>query len=582
MSIYIKIQEKIQNALAHLSKVEGVELPQLLLEKIVVEPTKDTAHGDLATNAAMVLSKVFKTAPKNLALKLIEHLSSDTDLIKLECAGPGFINITLDKKLWLSELSTVLSKNETYGNLSLGKNKTINVEFVSANPTGPMHTGHGRNAVLGDVVSSLLQKSGYNVTREYYINDAGGQVKTLAQSVYLRYLTECGEVVADDAYEGKYPGDYLIPVAKDLFAKYGNKFVHAPEDKWLALFQSDSVSAMMVKIRADLKRLGIVMDVYTSEKAIVEENLIEEVLNILTAKGDIYTGVLEKPKRLDDAADWEERPQTLFRATKYGDDFDRALKKSDGSWTYFAGDLAYHLHKHRRNFDHLLNIFGCDHIGYIKRLKSAVSAISGNANLLEVKASQLVNFLENGTPIRMSKRSGHFITIEDVIERVGKDATRFMMVSRHQDMTIDFDFQKVIEESKDNPMFYIQYAHARIHSVLRHANKRPTDDALKTADFGHIQDDLELEVLKKVCEYPRQIEIAARCIEPHRICAYLYDLAGLFHSLWNAGKSNNQLRFIDENNEKVTLSRLALISGVATVLSSGLKLLGITPVEEMR
>ncbi len=582
MSIYRKVQEKIQNALTHLSKSEDVDLPQNLVEKIVVEPTKDSAHGDLATNAAMVLSKVFKTAPKNLALNLIEHLSVDIDFVKLECAGPGFINITLNKELWLNELATVLGEKETYGDLSLGAKKTVNVEFVSANPTGPMHTGHGRNAVLGDVVSSLLQKSGYEVTREYYINDAGGQVKTLAQSVYLRYLTECGAVVSDDAYEGKYPGDYLIPVAKELYAKYGAQFVNASEDKWLTLFQGDSVNAMMLKIKADLKRLGIVMDVYTSEKAIIAENLIEEVLNILTTKGDIYQGVLEKPKRLDDAADWEERPQTLFRATKYGDDFDRALKKSDGSWTYFAGDLAYHLHKYRRNFDYLLNIFGCDHIGYIKRLKSAVSAISGNPDLLEIKASQLVNFLENAMPIRMSKRSGNFITIEDVVERVGKDATRFMMVSRHQDMTIDFDFHKVIEESKDNPMFYIQYAHARIHSVLRHANKKPIDDILKKADFSHIKDDLELDVLKKVCEYPRQIEIAARCIEPHRICTYLYDLAGLFHSLWNAGKSNNQLRFIDENNDKVTLSRLALISGVATVLSSGLKLLGITPVEEMR
>ncbi|PIZ32614.1 MAG: arginine--tRNA ligase [Alphaproteobacteria bacterium CG_4_10_14_0_8_um_filter_37_21] len=582
MSIYIKIQEKIQSALSLLSNGAGIELPQHLVEKIVVEPTKDAAHGDLATNAAMVLSKPFKVAPKKLALMLIEHLSADTDFMKLDCAGPGFINITLNKKLWLNELATILSENEAYGNLSLGANKTINVEFVSANPTGPMHTGHGRNAVLGDVVASLLQKSGYNVTREYYINDAGGQVKTLAQSVYLRYLTECGESVEDDAYQGKYPGDYLIPVAKDLYAKYGRKFVNTPENKWLALFQDDSVSAMMLKIQTDLKRLGIVMDVYTSEKSIVEENLIQEVLNILTAKGDIYTGVLEKPKMLDDAADWEERPQTLFRATKYGDDFDRALKKSDGSWTYFAGDLAYHLHKHRRNFDHLLNIFGCDHIGYIKRLKSAVSAISGNPNLLEVKASQLVNFLENGTPIRMSKRSGNFITIEDVVKRVGTEATRFMMVSRHQDMTIDFDFKKVIEESKDNPMFYIQYAHARIYSVLRHAHKKITDDVLKSSDFSNINDPLEMAVLKKACEYPRQIEIAARCIEPHRICTYLYDLAGLFHSLWNAGKSNNQLRFIDENNEKLTLSRLALISGVATVLSSGLKLLGITPVEEMR
>ncbi|HCU06032.1 MAG TPA: arginine--tRNA ligase [Holosporales bacterium] len=582
MSIYTKIQEKIQNALILLSQNEGVDLPQNLLEKIVVEPTKDSAYGDLATNAAMILAKVFNTAPKNLAIKMIAYLNADPDFSKIECAGPGFINLSLDKTLWLNELSTVLNMQEAYGNLQLGQNKTINVEFVSANPTGPMHTGHGRNAVLGDVIASLLQKAGYDVTREYYINDAGGQVKTLAQSVYLRYLTECGETVAENAYAGKYPGDYLIPVAKGLKEKFGDQFVHAVETEWLSLFQADAVDAMMTKIQADLKSLGIVMDVYTSEKKIVEENLIEDVLTILTNKGDIYTGVLEKPKRLDDAADWEERPQTLFRATKYGDDFDRALKKSDGSWTYFAGDLAYHLHKYRRNFDHLLNIFGCDHIGYIKRLKSAVSAISGNPDLLDVKASQLVNFLENGVPIRMSKRSGNFITIEDVVKRVGKDATRFMMVSRHQDMTIDFDFEKVVEESKDNPMFYIQYAHARICSVLRHVNKTPTDDQLKNVDCTHIKDDLELEVLKKVCEYPRQIEIAARCIEPHRICTYLYDLAGLFHGLWNAGKSNNQLRFIDENNEKMTLSRLGLISGVATVLSSGLKLLGITPVKEMR
>lgn len=582
MSIYTKIHEKIQNALMVLSQNEGVELTQNLLEKIVVEPTKDSTHGDLATNAAMILSKVFSMPPKNLALKLIAQLNADPDFSKIDCAGPGFINLTLEKSLWLNELSVVLNSQEAYGNLQLGQNKTINVEFVSANPTGPMHTGHGRNAVLGDVIASLLQKAGYNVTREYYINDAGGQVKTLAQSVYLRYLTECGETVDDEAYAGKYPGNYLIPVAKILKEKFGNQFVHAPEAEWLSIFQSVAVDTMMAKIQADLKGLGIVMDVYTSEKMIVEQNLIDDVLTILTAKGDIYTGVLEKPKRLDDMTDWEERPQTLFRATKYGDDFDRALKKSDGSWTYFAGDLAYHLHKYKRHFDHLLNIFGCDHIGYIKRLKSAVSAISGNPDLLDVKASQLVNFLENGVPIRMSKRSGNFITIEDVVNRVGKDATRFMMVSRHQDMMIDFDFEKVIEESKENPMFYIQYAHARICSVLRHVNKTLEDDTLKTIDFSYIQNNLELEVLKKVCEYPRQIEIAARCIEPHRICTYLYDLAGLFHSLWNAGKSNNQLRFIDDSNEKMTSSRLGLISGVATVIASGLKLLGITPVKEMR
>lgn len=560
--MYSLILEKITTIL----KDQGV----IDLSKVVVEPTKDASHGDMATNAAMVCAKALNKAPRDLALSLIEILKQDDTFEKVDCAGPGFINMTLKPEVWYTELQKILKPG--YGALTMGQGKTVNIEFVSANPTGPMHAGHGRNAVLGDAIASLLTKAGYTVVREYYINDAGGQVNILAQSAYLRYLEAAGETVSMEAYEGKYPGDYLVPVGQALYAKHQNQFVGKDESEWFSIFRETAISMMMEKIKQDLSRLGVSMDIYTSEKSL--QKTVDQVLVAL--QDDVYTGVLEQPKgHLDD---WEERPQTLFRATKYGDDTDRPLKKSDGSWTYFAGDIAYHLHKLNRKYDKMINVFGADHIGYITRLKAAVAALSDNKADFDIKASQLVNFLDNGVQVRMSKRSGNFITIEDVVERVGKDATRFMMVSRHQDMPIDFDFVKVVEQSKDNPIFYIQYAHARIHSVLRLAGI----ESLENANLSYLSDPAELSLIKKIAEYPRQLDIAAKCLEPHRICSYLYDVASLFHSLWNMGKENRTLRFIDENDTESTKARLFLITGVARVLASGLELLGITPLEEMR
>ncbi len=575
-SLNDRIYQKIENSVRSISVEKDIDF-----SKMIVEPTKDPKHGDLATNAAMVLSSQFKTPPRMFAEKLIESLKNDADFKAIEIAGPGFINFTLNENTWREELSSILHLKKEYGASTINQGKKVNVEFVSANPTGPLHAGHGRNAILGDVIASLLEKTGYIVTREYYINDAGGQVEVLSDSAYLRYLEACGETVDDSAYEGKYPGDYLVPVGKALKDLFGNKFVGQDRAEWSPNFKNHVIDLMMTSVKADLRDLGVNMDVYTSEKELTSKGLVDEVLTILKNKGDIYEGVLTPPKghTIDD---WEERPQTLFNATKYGDDIDRALKKSDGSWTYFAGDLAYHLHKIRRSYDRMINIFGADHIGYIKRLKAAVSALSENKIDFDIKASQMVNFLDNGVPVRMSKRAGTFITLKDVIERVGKDATRFMMVSRHQDMPIDFDFVKAIEESKDNPIFYIQYANARIHSVLRHSESLNIVLDLNTVDFNLITSDAELNLIKLLSEWPRQIDIASKCLEPHRICTYLYQLASAFHALWNMGKENVALRFIDYTNHSLTIARLGLISSVAIIIESGLELLGITPLKEMR
>lgn len=575
MSIYVRVYEKILHAVNQTHQNQVLDF-----SKVVVEPAKDPTHGHMATNVAMVLSKSMGVAPKVFANQIVDILQKQTDLfLKVEIAGPGFINLTLTDAVWLNELRTVLNQKMDYGASTLGENKRANVEFVSANPTGPLHTGHGRNAVLGDVIASLLSKVGYDVVREYYINDAGGQVQTLAESVYLRYLEAAGQNVSPEDYDGKYPGDYLIPVGKKLFDQFGTAYVGQDKSAWLDLFRDFSIQEMMIEIKKDLESIGVKMDIFTSEKELTKVGCVDEVLEILTQSEDVYQGVLTPPKG-HTVDDWEERPQTLFKATKYGDDIDRALKKSDGSWTYFAGDLAYHLHKLRQSYDMMLNIFGADHIGYIKRLKAAVFALSKGTVSFDIKASQMVNFLDNGVPVRMSKRAGTFITLQDVVDRVGKDATRFMMVSRHQDVSIDFDFAKVIEQSKDNPIFYIQYAHARIHSVLRHGKKWA--EKLDQADLTLLTDPQELMLIQFLAQWPRQISIAASAREPHRICTYLYELAAYFHALWNSGKDNVHLRFIDESEIERTQARLALISGIAIILQSGLELLGIQALKEMR
>lgn len=573
MTVYQTVQKKLHSAVDVLFSIVDLDL-----QKIVIEPTKNPLHGDIATNAGLILSKQLKISPSDFFSKLQDYLKDDPYFKKIDIAGPGFINLTLTNQAWLDELQFVLTNNATYDYLNFGKGKSVNVEFVSANPTGPLHTGHGRNAVLGDTIALLLERAGYDVVREYYINDAGGQIKTLTQSVYLRYREACGETVQPEEYVGKYPGDYLEPVGQELFQMYGNQYLNKPENEWGDLFKDFSVNKMLSSIKTDLKDIGIEFNIFTSEKSLIEKGLIDKTLEIL--KDNIYIGALPPPKG-HTIEDWEDRPQTLFRSTNYGDDVDRALKKSDGSSTYFAGDVAYHLDKISRNYDKMINLFGADHIGYIKRLKAAVSALSDGKADFEIKASQMVNFLENGEPVKMSKRAGTFICLKDVVNRVGKDATRFMMVSRHPDMPIDFDFEKAIEASKDNPLFYIQYAHARIHSVLRRAIELHINFDNIDADFSLLHEEKEIHILKIIASWPRDIELAIKTLEPHRICNFLYNFSSEFHSLWNCGKDNIQMRFIDINNIPLTQVRLKLLQAIAIIIYSGLELLGIKALKEM-
>ncbi len=572
MPLVFKLQDFIEQSLKEIS-------PSISTDKVVLEPTKDISHGDLASNAAMVCAKMADMAPRDLATKLIEKILTHDAVVDAEIAGPGFINIKLKPSALQNELNQILAHLSTYGNASIGAGKSAQVEYVSTNPTGPMHIGHGRNAVLGDTIASLLQKVGYKVSREYYVNDAGGQTIALARSAYVRYREALGEAISDDDFDqDMYKGDYLVPVGVALAELYGDKLLNKPESEWFEIVRLFAIDEMMNYIRADLKMLGIVME-YASETALTKDGWVTKALKVLEAKGDVYTGALEKPKG-HQVDDWEERPQTLFRATTYGDDIDRALQKSDGAWTYFAGDVGYHYYKISRNYDVLVNILGFDHVGYVKRLTSAVKALKAD-QYYAIKTCQMVNFLDNGQPVRMSKRAGAFITIQQLVERVGCDAVRFMMVSRHQDMTIDFDFKKAVEQSKDNPLFYIQYAHARIHSVLRHATqifgKLPKAESLEC-----LNDEAELTLIKGLIQWPRVVVSAAHHLEPHRVANYLYDLAGLFHSLWNKGKDNTQLRFIDEKSPSQTAARLVLLRATVSILAEGLDLLGITPMEEMR
>jgi arginyl-tRNA synthetase len=493
------------------------------------------------------------------------------EVTHVEIAGPGFINITLKPDFWQRQLLTILQTGTAYGNSDIGGKQKVNVEYVSANPTGPMHTGHGRNAVLGDAIASLLQKVGYEVCREYYINDAGGQIDALARSVYLRYK------------EGMYGADYLVPAGQELATLKGDVWIGKPESEWIEEIRQFSVQAMMALIRQDLDALGVHMDVFTSEKHLVDGGGVEKVLKVLEEKGDLYVGTLERPKG-HDVEDWEPRPQTLFRATAYGDDVDRPLKKSDGSWTYFASDIAYHFDKFQRGFTQMIDVLGADHGGYVKRIQAATAAVTGGQGHAEVKTCQMVNFMENGVPIKMSKRAGTFIKLRDVTDRVGKDVTRFIMLTRRHDMGIDFDFAKVVEQTRDNPVFYVQYAHARVCSVLRHGLTLLPDalDDLPIINVSLLTDESELEMIKLLANWPRQVEVAALIREPHRIAYFLHDVAAAFHVLWNKGKDQTHLRFIDTNDHPMTIARLALVKGVATVIASGLNLFGITPLEEMR
>ena len=581
MNLFAEIRSLVIDCLNHMEM--NKDLPEgLSFASVTVEPPRDTVHGDMATNAAMVLAKTSGLKPRDIAEKLASLLLADTRVAFAEVAGPGFLNLRLAPKVWENVLSAILQNPEQYGRAKMGLGKRVNVEYVSANPTGPLHVGHTRGAVFGDALASLLDFAGYEVTREYYINDGGAQVDVLARSVYLRYLEAHGQAVAFE--DGTYPGDYLIDVGQSLKDKVGDAYVDADEATWLDDIRAFSTAAMMDLIRADLNSLGVHMDVFYSEKSLNGTGKIESAINDLREKGLIYEGVLEAPKgkRPDE---WEPREQTLFKSTDHGDDVDRPVQKSDGSWTYFAPDIAYHHDKVARGFDHLIDVFGADHGGYVKRMKAAVSALSAGSISLDIKLTQLVRLFKNGEPFKMSKRAGTFITLRNLVEQVGADATRFVMLTRKNDAPLDFDFAKVLEQTKENPVFYVQYAHARISSVLRKAiaaNIAVDDKTLNSANLSALTDISEYKLASKLAEFPRLIEISARNNEPHRIAFYLYDLASEFHALWNKGNDHPDLRFLQESNVATSQSKIALIRATAVVISSGLGILGVTPAQEMR
>jgi len=581
MNLFAEIRSLVIDCLNHMEM--NKDLPEgLNFASVTVEPPRDTVHGDMATNAAMVLAKTSGLKPRDIAEKLASLLLADTRVAVADVAGPGFLNLRLAPKVWENVLSAILQNPEQYGRAKMGLGKRVNVEYVSANPTGPLHVGHTRGAVFGDALASLLDFAGYEVTREYYINDGGAQVDVLARSVYLRYLEAHGQAVAFE--DGTYPGDYLIDVGQSLKDKVGDAYVDADEATWLDYIRAFSTAAMMDLIRADLNSLGVHMDVFYSEKSLNGTGKIESAINDLREKGLIYEGVLEAPKgkRPDE---WEPREQTLFKSTDHGDDVDRPVQKSDGSWTYFAPDIAYHHDKVARGFDHLIDVFGADHGGYVKRMKAAVSALSAGSISLDIKLTQLVRLFKNGEPFKMSKRAGTFITLRNLVEQVGADATRFVMLTRKNDAPLDFDFSKVLEQTKENPVFYVQYAHARISSVLRKAiaaNIAVDDKTLNSANLSALTDISEYRLASKLAEFPRLIEISARNNEPHRIAFYLYDLASEFHALWNKGNDHPDLRFLQESNVATSQSKIALIRATAVVISSGLGILGVTPAQEMR
>jgi arginyl-tRNA synthetase len=559
--------------------------------RVVVEPPRDASHGDMATNAAMVLAKDAKAKPRELADKIAEKLRADELVASVEVAGPGFINLTLKPEVWAGELLTMLREGAAYGKSAIGRGAKVNVEYVSANPTGPMHVGHCRGAVFGDALCGLLDFAGYAVTREYYINDAGAQVDVLARSAFLRYREALGESIGEIP-EGLYPGDYLVPVGQALAAEHGDKLRAMPETAWLPIVRPKAIAMMMDMIRGDLAALNIKHEVFFSERSLIEtgNNKVTETIDFLRAKGDIYEGRLPPPKGKP-VEDYEDRIQTLFRATAYGDDVDRPLIKSDGSYTYFASDIAYHKNKIDRGFLDMINVLGADHGGYIKRMQAAVKAVSGGKAALDVKVVQLVRLLRDGEPVKMGKRTGQFVTLREVVDEVGSDAVRFMMLFRKNDAVLDFDLAKVIEQSKDNAVFYVQYGHARGHSIFKNAREvvpdLPEDDAIRSAwlvdaPVERLADPVELDLLKRLALYPRMIESAAVAHEPHRIAFYLYDLASEFHALWTKGRDLPYLRFIMTNDAEITRARLAMVQGVVSVLASGLAVLGVHAPTEMR
>jgi len=559
--------------------------------RVVVEPPRDSAHGDMATNAAMVLAKDAGRKPRELAQAIADGLAADDLVQKVDVAGPGFINLTLKPAAWTDALRAAIRAGAAYGRSDVGHGESVNVEYVSANPTGPMHVGHCRGAVFGDALANLLGFTGFAVTREYYINDAGAQVDVLARSAYLRYREALGEDIGAIP-EGLYPGDYLKPVGQALAAEYGAALNQKPESDWLPVVRAKAIDMMMGSIREDLAALNVRHDVFFSERSLIEgpHDEVARTLEALREKGQVYEGRLPPPKGAP-IEDWEDREQTLFRATAFGDDVDRPLKKSDGSYTYFASDIAYHKSKWDRGFHDMIDVWGADHGGYIKRMAAAVRAVSDNKAELDVKIVQLVRLLRGGEPVKMSKRAGEFVTLREVVEEVGRDAVRFMMLYRKNDATLDFDLTKVIEQSRDNPVFYVQYGHARGQSIFRNAREMlpdlPMDAAARAgrlvgAALERLDDPAETSLIRKIALYPRLVEGAALAHEPHRVAFYLYDLASEFHALYTKGKDAPHLRFIIQNDPTMTVARLALVEGVVTVLASGLSLLGVDAPDEMR
>ena len=540
---------------------------------VTVEPPRDPAHGDLATNAAMVLAKPAATNPRALAERIVAHLESDPDVVEASIAGPGFINLRLSDDVWRRELASIASLGSSYGRSALGVGQRVNIEYVSANPTGPMHMGHCRGAVVGDALAGLLEFAGHEVIREYYVNDAGGQVDTLARSAHLRYREALGEDIGEIP-EGFYPGDYLIPVGRTLAAEFGDRFVGEPESEWLALFKRQAVAAMMDRIRADLELLGIRHDIFASEAELQAAGKPDEAEAWLRERDLVYDGVLEAPKGKTPPEDWEPVELPLFRSTRFGDDQDRPIRKSDGSWTYFGADLAYHFQK-AQTADALIDIWGADHAGTVKRIKAAVAALTEGHTPFDVKLVQMVRLLRGGEPVKMSKRSGSFVTLADVVEEVGKDVVRFTMLTRKPDAQMDFDFTKVVEASKDNPVFYVQYAHARIHSTLRKAGLAPS--GLKLDRLGAP----ELALVREAAQFPRMVEAAAAAREPHRIAFFLSDMAAAFHAFWNAGNDDPKLRIIQADDPELTAARLFLAAQIGQVIRNGLAILGVQAVEEM-
>ena len=579
MNIFNRFEAEFEIITAQM-KLNG-ELPSALdTDRVVFELPRDDSHGDLASNAAMVLAKPAGMKPRDLATIFSRHLQAIDGVTDIEIAGPGFINIRVAPQLWADELTAIIAAGDRYGRNDIGKGRSVNVEYVSANPTGPLHAAHARGAVLGDVLAELLAFSGWNVTREYYTNDAGSQVDVLARSAYLRYCEALGDDIGDIP-PGLYPGAYLADVGVALAEEVGPLYRGKDESEWLAPVRDFAIHSIMAGIAGDLKALGIKMDRFSSERALVENGAVQAAVDRLLAQNDVYRGILEPPKGKE-PEDWEPREQLLFRASEFGDDTDRPLQKSDGTWTYFASDVAYHMDKLDRTKGPLINIFGADHSGYVKRMKAAVAALSGHKDMLDIRLCQLVNLMENGKPVKMSKRAGTFVTVRDVIDAVGADVIRFIMLTRRSDQTLDFDYAKVTEQSRDNPVFYVQYAHARACSVLRQPGINGEDvTGAGDAALDRLTAPAEMAVIKALASWPRLVVSAAQSHEPHRVAFYLMDLAASFHALWTAGREAPELRFIRDDDAGLTVARLCLVKATALVIRSGLGVLSIQAREEM-